>query len=178
MKLKSVYLLSVSFILVGCGSSSSLKVHTPPLRHSAANVKVMDKYPAGCTAGKVIQAMGSAEAPGRVVWRYAMNDLRNKASDEGLDTVVLEKYESKSSGGVLMVSVHGRALLCNGKKSPKNKGYIAGKQIRRKPKTIYDTVEPTAPPAPQGNLGTPQPSDPEGNPPSDDGAPEGEPDTI
>lgn len=160
MKVQIIFISLFSVLSIGCGPTNNGNVYTPFLEHTAGNVRVIKTYPAGCRSTDVIEAKAIANAPGSVVWTYAMNDLRNKASRLGVNTVVLEKYQHSSDSSMLTIRLTGRALVCG----TANKTVVRKSPVvRKKPvKTIYESVEPTAPPKPAGNSGKPEPVEEEG----------------
>jgi hypothetical protein len=126
--MKHSFLLSI-FVLtlaVSCRpQGASAPGYTPVLSPAAAGVSVIEKMQPGCTpAGQIVGRAAAAEA-GEVVWRYALNDLRNQALARRVMVVFMEKYDHSTEKGLLHIRITGTLLQC-GTASPSHDGEPAG----------------------------------------------------
>ncbi|MBU1238774.1 DUF4156 domain-containing protein [Myxococcota bacterium] len=144
-------LLSISLLTVSC-SNSSMQERRAYLSPEANAVRVIKQLPPNCQPVGVVEGWGAAQASGKTVWTFAMNDLRNKAAAQGITTVVLERYKHNNDGNVLSVKVYGKLMRCDG----------AARAQRPQPSNgadnTYGSVRPTPPPTTGGDVGKPQPT--------------------
>jgi hypothetical protein len=144
-KLSITTLLSISFIItVSCSNSRGVERRIY-LQSPATNVRVLETFPQNCEPLETIIGVGAAHASGKTVWTFAMNDLRNKAAQRGVSTVVLERYKHSNNGNILKIQVFGKLMRCNGNS--------ATRKTRQPPR--YKAIRPSPPPSPRGVVGDP-----------------------
>ncbi|MBU1069476.1 hypothetical protein KJ975_07915 [Myxococcota bacterium] len=110
--------------------------YTPVLSPAASSVVVLERMTPGCTPqGQIIGRAAAAES-GEVVWRYALNDLRNQALARRVTTVFMEKYDHNTEKGLLHIRITGTLLQCG----------TAGTTDPSPGKTPGEDLQPTPPP--------------------------------
>ncbi len=92
--------------------------YTPVLAPAAAAVQVLEKMAPGCTPSGQIVGRAAAAEPGEVVWRYALNDLRNQAMSRRVTSVFMEKYDHSTEKGLLHIRITGTLLQCGAAGTP------------------------------------------------------------
>lgn len=122
--MKRLFLLTIITLTLGVScrpQGATAPSYTPVLSPAAAGVSVIEKMQPGCTpAGQVVGRAAAAEA-GEVVWRYALNDLRNQALARRVMVVFMEKYDHSTEKGLLHIRITGTLLQC-GTASPSLEG--------------------------------------------------------
>ena len=139
MKNMMMLLITVALPLVaaGCRSqASTAPSYTPVLSPAASAVVVLEKMSPGCTPAGQIMGRAAAAEPGEVVWRYALNDLRNQAMSRRITTVFMEKYDHSTEKGLLHIRITGTLLQCG----------AAGTPEADPAKAPDDGLQPTPPP--------------------------------
>ena len=113
MKRSFLLAIFVLTLVVACRPQGpAAPSYTPVLSPAAAGVSVIEKMQPGCTpAGQVVGRAAAAEA-GEVVWRYALNDLRNQALARRVMVVFMEKYDHSTEKGLLHIRITGTLLQC------------------------------------------------------------------
>ncbi|MGM0596303.1 MAG: DUF4156 domain-containing protein [Myxococcota bacterium] len=120
------------------------KVKNAYLHKEAKRVRVIKEYPKHCEPAGSITGRSTYKASGKVVWRYAMNDLRNKAASKGIYTVVLDNHKHSTEGSYLTILLYGKLLKCSedNKSDSKNES--------------YNSPGSATPPRPKGKMARPR----------------------
>jgi len=143
--MKRLFLLSL-LVLVSAAAcrpqGPTAPSYTPSLTPAAAGVSVIDKMQPGCTPAGQIVGRAAAPESGEVVWRYALNDLRNQALSRRVMVVFMEKYDHSTEKGLLHIRITGTLLQCGA-------GEPAGADGTTPP-TGPGPADPVEPPPPAG----------------------------
>ncbi len=104
----------MAFFACGPQHGKSSARYMPILVPQASSIQVLQKMEPGCEP--VGQVTGRAAGPesGEVIWRYALNDLRNKAFEQRANVVFMEKYDHRMEKGMLHIAINGTLLQCGG----------------------------------------------------------------
>ncbi len=115
----SFLVLLVLFLFAGCRESAPSTVpRRPPLQPGAEAVAVHDRMPPDCTPGERITGRAASAESGEVVWKYALNDLRNQAAARRFSTVFMERYNHRTDKDLLIIEITGVLLNCAGADNP------------------------------------------------------------
>jgi hypothetical protein len=130
-------IFTFSMLAASCrGQSATAPSYTPVLSPAAASVVVLERMTPGCTPQGQIVGRAAAAESGEVVWRYALNDLRNQAMSRRVTTVFMEKYDHSTEKGLLHIRITGTLLQCGN----------AGPADPDPAKTPGEDLQPTPPP--------------------------------
>ena len=112
-------LIALPLIAAACRpQTSTAPSYTPVLAPAAGSVQVLERMTPGCTPSGQIVGRAAAAEPGEVVWRYALNDLRNQAAARRFTTVFMEKYDHNTEKGLLHIRITGTLLQCGAAAAP------------------------------------------------------------
>lgn len=149
-----VFLL-FGFCLTGCHDAPSTTVRRPPLAPGADTVAVYDRIPPDCTPQDRITGRAASSESGEVVWKYALNDLRNQAAARQFFTVFMERYNHRTEKNLLVIEITGVLLNCSRVSPPEPKK--EEDTLTPPPGEENDTIPP--PPPPEENTDVPAPPD-------------------